>query len=344
MKSKTKKILFLLKKRHYYGYNNSKVNYGLLTSCELIKVALAKEGIASVIRQTVDDNTIDKEIFEVKPTHVFLEAIWTHPKKVLELINLPRYKDIQFFVRVHSKIEFLSNEGCAFEWLLEYNKIAKVHKNFKISFNNSETVDDFKDALGIKSEYTPNIYLFEKVRDKIHYSDHLKIGSFSALRIQKNIMNQAVAALQFARENDYTIEFHIKNSLQHESQGENILKNLKAIFKETKHKLVISEWTNHEEFLKLVAEMDIMMNVSSSESFCIAAADGVIQNIPTIGSPEIKFLDSWYQVDPTDINAIAKKLKFAYYSRLLNVQRVNESKLKKHNVKAIEAWLKVIKP
>lgn len=342
MRSKSKKILFLLKKRHYYGYTN-KVNYGLLTSCELIKTALEKEGIECVIRQTIDDNTIDKEIFEVKPTHVFLEAIWTNFPKVRELVSLPRYSHIKFFVRVHSKVEFLSNEGCAFSWLLEYNKIAKDYKNFKVAFNNSETVDDFQNALGVKSVYAPNIYLFKKTKNKPNYSNYLKIGSFSALRIQKNIMNQAVAALQFAREGGYTIEFHVKNSLNHEKQGENILKNLKAIFRDTKHKLVVSEWTSHVDFLKLVRSMDLMMNVSASESFCVAAADGVSQNIPVIGSPEIKFLDNWYQVDPNDINSIAKKLDFAHNASFLGVHRLNEWKLNRHNDAAIKEWIELLK-
>lgn len=336
------KVLFLLKKRNYYGFV-SKVSYGLLTSCQLIKEALKKSKIECVIKETVDDNTIDKDVFENSPTHVFLEAIWTHPKKIEELLSIPRYKKIKWFIRVHSKAEFLSHEGMAFKWLLDYYEIAKNNKNFKISFNNDETVDDFRKALDIKSEYTPNIYLFDKVKHKPNYSNNLKIGSFSALRPFKNLVNQAIAALQFAKKNNLTIEFNIKDSLNHESsQGENVLKNLKALFNETRHELVITPWTSHEDFLKLVKSMDLMMNVSYSESFCIAAADGVTQNIPTIGSQEIKFLDSWYQVDPTDINGIAEKLEFAYYGSFIGLHKLNEWKLNRHNNKAVEAWLKVL--
>ena len=89
--------------------------------------------------------------------------------------------------------------------------------------------------------------------------------------------------------------------------------------------------------------MDIFMAVSFSESFAICPADALVQNVPFIGSPEIKFLDSWYQVDPTDINAIAEKLEFAYDSSFIGLHRLNEWKLNKHNEKAIEAWLKVLK-
>lgn len=334
-KDKKNKILFVLKKRGY-----DKVSYGLKNSCEFVAQALAKEGIKSKVVEVVDDNAIDKEVVQFKPDFVFIEAIWVRPSKVKELIKL--HKKTEWFVRIHSKIEFLAHEGMAFNWLKDYSKIDKDSKNFKICFNNKQTVEDVKDSLDIKAKYAPNIYLFEKKNHATNHSDTLKISCFGALREFKNHVNQALAAIRFADKNNFTIEFHINTSLKYEKHGENILKNLRNIFKETKHKLVEHEWMNHSDFLNLVNSMDVGMQVSFSETFNIVAADHVSLNVPIVGSDEIEFLHSWYQAKPCDVEQISKKIEFAYFSSFLNFHRLNERKLNKYNEKAIEDWLELL--
>ncbi len=336
MKHHKTKILFVLKKRGY-----DKISYGLKVSCQKVADALSLYGIESKIAEVIDGNFIDREVSLYKPSVVFLEAIWAEPKKVKELLKL--YPKIKWYVRVHSKVEFLAHEGCSFTWIQEYAKLDTEFKNFKLSFNNLQTVEDMRKSLGIKSAYTPNIYLFNKVRHKPNYGNHLKIASFGALRELKGQINQALASIEFANKNNFTIEFYINVSTKFEKCGENILKNLRNIFKETKHKLVEIPWLNHEDFIKVVKTMDVILQVSYSETFCIVAADGVAQNVPVVGSKEIEFLHPWYQADPSDVNQIAKKLEFAYYASFLRLQRLNERGLEKHNFRAIEEWLKLLK-
>ena len=205
-----KKILFILKER--MGYGDKSKSYGLFNSCHLVKEAMVKYGYEVDIVTTTDSNSIDKEVFNHKPDYVFIEALWCLSSKVLELINLPRYKKIQWFVRVHSKSEFMAHEGMAYSYLLEYAEIAKKHKNFKITFNSPQPISDFKNSLSIKTEYAPNIYLFNKVKHKMNHSDYLKIGVFGALREFKAHINQALGALEFAEKNNFIIEFHINIS------------------------------------------------------------------------------------------------------------------------------------
>jgi hypothetical protein len=336
------KVLFIIKKRHGYGGGNPKTSYGLKNSCQFVSNALELYGFDTKVVEVIDGNSIDKEVFDYKPTHVFLEAIWVTPDKLDELLSISRYKKIKWFIRVHSKVEFLAHEGMAFTWLLEYSKIAKKHKNLKLAFNNLQPIEDFKNSLGVNSVYAPNIYLFEKTKHKMNYGKNLKIGVFGAIREMKNHLNQAFGALDFASKNKYNIEFHINVSTPFEACGENILKNLRALFKDSKHKLVENPWLNHTEFSKLVKTMDICSQVSYSETCNITLIDSVSQNIPSIGSKEIPYLHSWYVTDPADSHKIAQALQFAHSAGFLNLHRLNERGLCKHNDKAIQTWLELL--
>lgn len=338
MKDKKIKILFVLKKRAY----DRGVSYGLSNSVRFVGEALVKESkrIDYKIVTVLDGNGIDKEVHDYNPTHVFLEAIWCPADKLEQLLKL--YPKVEWFVRIHSKVEFLAHEGTAFQYLKEYAKLDKKFKNFKVCFNNKQTVEDVKESLDIKSKYAPNIYLFKKNTDIPNYSNKLKIGCLGALREFKNHINQALASIEFANKNGYIIEFHINVSTDYEKHGENILKNLRNLFKETPHKLVEHPWMNHADFIELVKTMDLGLQVSYSETFCIVAADFVSQNIPLVGSEEIEFLDSWYHAKPCDVRQIAQKIEFAYLWSYWNLQRLNERGLNKHNEKAIEEWLDLL--
>lgn len=331
-----KKILFILKNRSKYG-----VSYGLVNSCKLVSLALEPYGIECKIVQVHDNSNIDREVHQYQPTHCFIEALWVVPSKFEVL--LPLHKKVEWFVRLHSQAPFLGHEGIAFEWIKGYAELEKKYKNFHISSNSSMLVKDIEAAFGIKLTYSPNIYLFDKKDyDFLWQDDVVDVGCFGAIRPFKNHINQALAALIFAKQNKLKLKFHI-NSSRFENQGEAILKNLRNIFKNTEHELVEHDWANHEEFLALARQMDVGLQVSYTETFNIVGADFVSQHIPLVGSKQIEWLHSWYQADPNDVSDIAKKLTFAYYAKVLHLHRLNELKLKQYNEDAIDAWLKIIK-
>ncbi len=330
------KILFILKKRSKYG-----VSYGLVNSCKFVAKALKHYGIECVIEEVIDNNCIDSVCHKHKPSHVFIEALWVVPEKFHVLMKL--YPKTEWYVRIHSQTPFLSNEGVAFQWLLSYQKLAREHKKFHIASNAKMFVSDLKRSFNINAAYTPNIYLFEKKNYNFPWQDHdrLDIGCFGAIRPFKNIVTQALAAIAFARKNNKKLRFHI-NASRFENHGENILKNLRAIFKGTPYELHEHDWMNHEDFIKLVRKMDLGLQVSFTETFNIVAADFVAQHIPVIGSKEIEWLFPWYQAKPTDLKDIENKISFAYHSKVLHFHRLNEVMLNKHNNESIKAWLNVL--
>ena len=101
------RVLFICKIRsNFYG-----PSFGLINSCRFIANALEANGVEAKVVPVVDNSDIDREVHKFKPTHVFIEALWVVPSKFEELIPLHPKK--KWFVRIHSKVPFLANEGMA---------------------------------------------------------------------------------------------------------------------------------------------------------------------------------------------------------------------------------------
>jgi len=118
------RILFLLKERNFNkSYAHS---YGLANSA--IQVANYLETIGNVCKviSVVDGNAIDKEVYNFKPDIVIIEALWCPAYKLKELIELKRYENINWVVRVHSDIGFLSSESLALTYINEYIALDKT--------------------------------------------------------------------------------------------------------------------------------------------------------------------------------------------------------------------------
>lgn len=114
---------------------------------------------------------------------------------------------------------------------------------------------------------------------------------FWAIRPLKNHINQAIAAIQLSNEIKVDVNFHI-NVTRVEGGGGNILKNLRNLFNnEQRCRLVEHEWLPHPEFKELISQMDIVTQVSFSETFNIIAADAVSEGIPVISSKSITWLE-----------------------------------------------------
>jgi len=349
------RILFVCKIRsHFYG-----PSFGLINSCRFIANALESYGIDCKVVSVVDNNDIDREIHKFKPTHVFVEALWVAPSKFKQLI--PLHPKLKWYVRVHSNISFLANEGMAIEWLREYYEISKSYKSLRLASNSEEFIECFDVAYNIPVEYFPNIYCPKvedcdacsveddkgkgKGKDKKHDDDDKKensnridIGCFGAIRPMKNHLNQALASIAFGNELRAKIHFHINHD-RCESGGDPVLKNLVHAFENTNHKLVFHPWVDHHDFIRLVKRMEVGLQVSMSETFNIVAADFVWNDIPFVGSDEIIWLDRRYKADANSVESIIDKIRFAYKGRKHNAQKVNKENLEKFNKKSTKIWI-----
>jgi hypothetical protein len=141
--------------------------------------------------------------------------------------------------------------------------------------------------------------------------NELHIGLFGALRPLKNHLQQAIWAEEFSQKLRRPLFLHV-NITEHENNDTgSVLKNLRNLFKNSKSKLVEHPWYSHANFLKLVKQMDLGMQVSFSETFNIVTADLVSQGIPVVASSEIEFVNPLCKVDANDACGALSAMRIA---------------------------------
>lgn len=336
------RILFICKQRpSQYG-----ASYGLLNSCKFLINALERIGVQAKLVEVVDNNGIDREVHQYKPSHVFIEALWVVPEKFEVLI--PLHPHVKWYVRLHSNTPFIANEGVAIEWITKYAKLQEKYHQFHIAPNSIRMVEDLKHSLGIETKYAPNIYIphlgtqgYDHTTPVDKHPDILDIGCFGAIRPLKNQLIQAMAAITFANGLGKKLRFHV-NATRMEQKGENVYRNLVALFANTQHELIEHGWVLHPSFMHLIRHMDFGLQVSFSETFNIVAADFVHLKVPIIGSKEIDWMSKMYQADPTDMDSIVDRLWVAWLLKPFGIHNLNNIGLNKHNYYATYDWRKLL--
>lgn len=334
------KILFILKKRMTSHTGFKTVSSGLLNSASFVNQMLCRNGFDSHLVEVKDNNCIDREVTKHKPDVVIIEALWVVPSKFEVLTKL--HPKVEWIVRLHSEIPFIANEGIAMEWIYEYQKFKNVH----VSVNSERAFKDFNSILKKKTIYLPNYYpvSFSNGCPKPNkHKNILNVGCFGAVRPMKNQLYQAVAAIEFANSQNKSLRFHM-NVARVENNGDPVLKNIRNLFKNNpKHTLVEHSWLSHDEFTKLIQEMDLGLQVSFTETFNIVAADFVNHNVPVVVSDEIKWLSCFYMASPTDSHSIKAKMKFALNMKKWNFQYLNKIKLWSLSKSSEKTWVDFMK-
>lgn len=339
------KVLFICKKRND-SYGNS---IGLMNSAKFVINAIGKMGFHAQLALADDGNSIDRLVTDFNPCLVVIEAVWMHPDKLSELLSIPRHAARKWVVRVHSKTPFLAQEGMAFDWIARYSQ----HKQVVVAPNSGLLVDDLSHGLGLpRVRLLPNIYdphdpaegLVEKLEGWVYNSlkDSVDVGCFGAIRPLKNTAEQAIAAMIFAKKIGRKLRFHI-NGDRIESKGEEIIKNIRGLFRHTDAELVEHPWMSHKAFIKLVREMDIGLQVSMSESFNIVAADFAANNVPIIVSNDVEWANPLFKADVNSAADISRKMSSAWTMRRVGTTYINKLALDRYNKKATETWREYLK-
>jgi hypothetical protein len=333
------KLLFICKQRHIYSHKvNTPIASGLYNSAQFVVNMLNHNGVDAKLANVVDANSIDREVTLYKPTHVVIEALWVTPEKMEVLIK--RHPKVKWIVRLHSEIPFLAGEGIAMEWIYKYLD----YKNVTLSVNSRRMDDQFTELLKRPILYLPNYYPTYSENVCKQNKKHIDIGCFGAIRPLKNQLIQAVAAINFGNSLKKPIHFHI-NATRVEGKGEPILRNIENLFANNpQHKLIKHEWMSHHDFVDVIKQMDIGMQVSYSETFNIVTADFVNNNIPVVVSPEIFWVNNFFKADPNSVDNIHVKLEIAYFFGDWSLFKfLNKRKLKLYNNNSKCAWLSKFK-
>lgn len=348
-------VLFILKRKELPYDDDSPVSVGdcqpehgletgLFNSAKFVSDMLNGNGIVSNIVVVHDNNDIDREVTKHRPSVCIIEALWVVPEKFDILQKL--HPNVKWVVRLHSALSFISNEGNAMNWVLQYLQ----HSNVFISCNDLRILDSIRALASVKFHwgsvqlknkvlYQPNFYpdAFEPVRPINKSTPRLDIGCFGAIRPLKNQLAQAVAAVQFAEAKGYGLNFHI-NGNRVEMKGAPVLHNLIGLFDHLPHaSLVLHDWQPHGDFRRLVGTMDMGLQVSYSETFNIVAADFVAEGVPLVTSDEIFWTTATAYADPNRVDSIVSKMNLVFTFPAANVIR-NQKKLRDFDSQSVEHW------
>ncbi len=355
------KALFLLKLREDYNtdpsysaptYSPSSGDYsapyhlatGMYNSAKFVVDTLNSNDREAGIGIMVDGNTIDAAVMAYDPTHVIIEGLWVTPDKFAELMALERHAGRTWVVRIHSEIPFLSSEGIAMSWIGEYMKLGVVvapngvRAAEQIAYEGARSVPPSDQVI-----YLPNCYPVEEFMPVVPVSTTMavNIGCFGAFRPLKNQLQQAFAALKFAEWLGRPLRFHINGRV--DSGGAGAINNVLGLFEQldvTTAEVVGHEWENRETFIETLRGMDMLMQVSMSETFNIVAADAVLAGIPVIATDELP----WYyptSVDPQSVTDIVEKMKAIWLNRSFFLTK-NRIGLQRYNLTAIQKWLEFL--
>lgn len=344
------KALFILKRREDYsteipGFNNYTVATGMYNSAKFVSDMLNENDIDSEVVIVVDNNDIDREVTRYRPTHVFIEGFWVIPEK-FDVLK-PLHPNVTWVIRCHSELPFLSQEGIAMQWIKGYfsrgitvsGNAPRINKELQF-LGSLNGITNVNTSIPLLPNYYPVTNNSIYIKDTL--DGYIDIGCFGAMRPLKNHLLQAVAALMYAEKYGLKLRFHI-NSNRIEMNGANSLKNIRSLFDGlTKHQLIEHPWNSHENFLAIIDQMDMCMQVSFTETFNIVTADAVNQGIPVVVSEEIPWVIA-PKADPTSSQDIVQKMEYIVRHSRLYIKK-NRIGLKNYSDNSKSKWLGYLEP
>jgi hypothetical protein len=340
------RVLFILKNRLYtWGVPaGTHPSSGLKNSVNYIHEMLLSEDVQSKLVHVVDNNSIDREVTKFRPTHVIIEAYWVVPEKFNVL--RPLHPKVKWIIRNHSEVPFMAMEGMTMDWTLKY----LLQQNVLVSCNSpvaNESIRIMAETAYprfIRRSQTPlltNYYPESTVPAHGMAGPYLNVGCFGAVRPLKNHLLQAIAAIRCAENMGLPLRFHV-NSSRVEGKAEPVVNNLRGLFGHmSRHQLVEHGWEDLGDFLALSAQMDVVTQVSFSETFNFVAANAVSVGTPIVVSSEVPWAVAGI-ADMNDDEHIAHKMEDAVKDPWMNVSR-NQRSLRRYARDSRKLWLRFLK-
>lgn len=311
--------LFILKRRSDYSedpsYSKSyQIATGMYNSARFVVDELEAGGREARLAVVVDNNDIDRIVTEYQPTDVFIEGLWVVPSKFDELFKFERHRKIKWHIRIHSEIPFISSEGNSMDWIPQYLKrgvlvapnAPRAHEQVKWMASTFLGKEEAERMV----PYLPNCYPTDFGQYPLNTTpvekDHIDIACFGAFRPMKNHLQQTFVALRYAESIGKKLRFHVNGRV--DQAGAQAMKNVTNLLAATNAEMVIHDWENRETFLQSLQNVDVLLQVSISETFNIVAADATLVGTPILVSKEISWAYPTY-ADPQSVADCLRKLQ-----------------------------------
>lgn len=268
-------------------------------------------------------------------TNIIISAPWISVKDTRAMVTY--FKDIQFTVLSHSNVGFLQADPNGIHLLREGLKLSQELPNFKISGNSRKFVEWMQVAYGVPVVLLPNMYPVKEVTTELEDEGVIKIGNFGAIRPQKNVLTATAAAVAIGREMQRPVEMYI-NSGREEGGVWTLMNALHQLIDDVPNfELKQAPWCSWSEFKEdYVANMDLLIQVSYTESFNMVTADGISVGVPSVVSDAIDWAPTSWRANNDDCLDVAK-----VGIRLLTDDHTRNEGFKyltKHNKTALKLW------
>lgn len=270
-------------------------------------------------------------------SHAVISAPWLTGYDVTHLIDA--FPQIQFVILSHSNVGFLQADPGGVELFRRYAEIARSYKNLKVGGNSARFANWFESAYGEKCVCLPNLYPVKNKPAKMWDGKvPLQIGAFGAVRAEKNFMTAAAAALVIHRRLGVSVELHMTTG--GEVRQSTVLRAIREMVSDMPgFTLIDHRWKTWDRFIALVETMDLMIQVSYSESFNMITADGISVGLPSVVSPAIYWAPKQWHADPDNAVEVAEvgiellkgdERKRGYYA------------LRAHNAASLHYWMEFL--
>ena len=271
-----------------------------------VKVLRAEKIRADAVGVSTAEDVIAYVARTPSITHAVVEALWISTATLEALLT--RFPHVHWIVRSHSEVGFLQADPGAVQFIREQLLLAEGHVNLSIAANSRRLTDFLRTVYDARVLCLPNLYAMERVarkRDVPHDGCVLKVSSFGALRPQKNHATAAAAALMIARERGVRLEFYM-NSNRNEGGGP-IVNAVQGFFSGLRWaELREVPWCSWPAFRRVVADMDLALQVSTTESFNLTTADAVAEGVPAVVTDSIEWAPDPWKVGADDLAGIVR--------------------------------------
>jgi len=319
---------------------------GLGVSCLNTAKSLRTAGYRVEVWPITDAADLARRIVQAGDlTHVVSCAPWLPTIDTGAAMDLQRlvntYPEVQFAVTCHSNVGFLGVEPNAVRLIRESIDLEQAAWNFHLAGNSERFCTFIQDAYEVPCTWLPNLYYLDThvpVHRRPWRGGTLRVGSFGAIRPQKNTMTAGAAALALATQVDAgALEFWVSVGRNDGGGMGPVLTSLQQLYRDLPWATVVPQpWQDWPSFRRTVAHMDLLLMVSMTETFNVVSADGISQGVASVVSDAIDWAPLHWQAHIDDAFDVARVGR-----QLLSDHRAAHDGLKaltRHNHDGLQAW------
>ena len=236
-------------------------------------------------------------------THVIISAPWLSVHDIRALVE--HFPYIRFVILSHSNVGFLQADFEGVRLLRHYIQISREYSNLSVGGNSERFVDWLRETFHREAVLLPNLYPLTRTAMKPvpELNRTIKIGAFGAVRPQKNFMTAAAAAISIQRKLNLPVEFHMSTGGEEEGNFTNLA--IEQMLERSHVTLIRHPWRYWDDFIEVVGSMDLLIQVSYTESFNMITADGINAGVPSVVSPAISWAPVMWTADPDNAKEVA---------------------------------------